>query len=87
MAETIKFEGRVRIERDDHPDTTKPFMVVIWDDESNEREERLEQSFEAFVEAQAYARGLIGQQDNFTPVPVDGSVSGEWIEGTVRGIA
>ena len=87
MTEIIEFQGRVRIEREDLPGTPRPFMVVVWDDDENERDERLEQSFETFVEAQKYGRTLLGDRTvQFTPVPTSKPV-GQWVEGRVRGAA
>lgn len=85
MPETITFTGRARIEREDAPGTTKPFMVVIWDDDENEREERLERSFDTFIKAQKYARDLFDKKGlSFTPVPTS-KPFGEWVEGRITG--
>jgi len=69
MAETITFTGRVRffVEAKRYA-VKKPITVEVWDDDADERDERLERQFSDLIEAERYAHGLTGKT---VAIPLD----------------
>ncbi len=68
MAEQKTFIGRVTISHDGRYGTKTPYLVEVWDDDENEREERLEQSFSTAKKAERYAKSLT--DDTIPQVPL-----------------
>jgi|CXWL01.1.fsa_nt_gi hypothetical protein len=59
MAETITFNGSVRInEAASRYKDKLPFLVEVWDDDDNMREEALERKFKTQKSAERYARSI-----------------------------
>lgn len=55
----IMFNGSVRInEASPRHGDKLPFLVEVWDDDENERDERLERKFKTQKSAERYARSI-----------------------------
>lgn len=69
MAEIITFTGRVRffVEAKRYA-VEKPIAVEVWDDDENERDERLERQFSDLIDAERYAHSLTGKT---VAIPLD----------------
>lgn len=88
MTETIVFNGSVRISEaaPRHGDKL-PFLVEVWDDDDNMREEALERKFKSVNLAERYARSIAPRCGHIPVVKEDEPATGWSTTVMISGVA
>lgn len=73
------FIGRLKISRESRAGSASlPFLVEVWDEDANERDEGLEKKFATVPQAELYARSLTDDAVPSIPLVYEGEPDNRW---------